>query len=83
MNQGILVSYIKMYYNFREAKNLVDSIRNVVYKGRLRDTELFVFTDNWVFESVFYEGNSNITLLFEIVLPFILHVVHISVTSMI
>ena len=57
--------YQGIYYNFREANNLVDSIRNVVYKGRLRDMQLFVFTDNWVFESVFYKGKSKITMLFE------------------
>ena len=62
---------------------MVYRLRNKVDKGGLPDTNFFVFIDNWVFESVFYEGNSNITLLFEIVLPFILHVVHISVTSMI
>ena len=48
--------------------------------------ELFVFTDNMVFESVFYKGASKTPLLFEIVLRlnqvhmrgyFILHVIHI------
>ena len=48
--------YQGRYNNFREANNLVDIIRNVVDKGRLCDMELFVFTDNWVFESVFYKG---------------------------
>ena len=47
--------------------------------------ELFLSTDNLVFESVFYKGDSEITFLFEIVLRlhqvqmrelFILHVVN-------
>ena len=36
--------------------------------GELQDVELFVFTDNLVFESVFYKGTSKIHLLFELVL---------------
>ena len=34
----------------------------------LQDVELFVFTDNLVFESLFYKGESKIPLLFELVL---------------
>ena len=34
----------------------------------LQDVELFVFTDNLVFESLFYKGKSKIPLLFELVL---------------
>ena len=43
---------------------MVYRLRNKVDKGGLSDTDFFVFIDNCVFESVFYEGNSNITLLF-------------------
>ena len=84
--------YQGIYYNFRESNNLVDSIRNVVNKGRLCDMELFVFTDNWVFESVFYKGKLKSTMFFETVLQLheltvegvlIMHVVHISGTRMI
>ena len=61
-------------------------------KGELKNVEIFVFTDNLVFESVFYKGISNIPLLFELVPrlhrvqmkgEFILHVVHIVGTRMI
>ena len=54
--------------------------------------ELFVFVENLVLESVLYKGNSNIPLLFEILLylhqvqmkgELILHVVHIVGTRMI
>ena len=37
-------------------------------KGEIQDVELFVFTDNLVFESVFYKGKSRIPLMFELVL---------------
>ena len=36
--------------------------------GELKDVVLFVFTDNLVFESVFYKGTSKSILLFEIVI---------------
>ena len=51
--------------------------------------ELFVLTDNMLFESVFYRGKSKIPLLFELILRlhqvqmrgyFTLNVVHIAVT---
>ena len=54
--------------------------------------ELFVFTNNLVFESVVYMGKSKIPFLFELVIrlhqvqmrgDFILSVVHISVTIII
>ena len=84
--------YQGRYYNFREANNLVDSIRHMVGKGRMIETELFVFTDNCVFESVFYKGKLKSTMFFETVLQLheltvegvlIMHVVHISGTRMI
>ena len=46
----------------------MNSIRNEVDKGELKDMELFVFTENWVFETVFYEGNKKSPLLFETLL---------------
>ena len=60
--------------------------------GELWDMELFVFTYNRVFKSVFYKGVSKTPLLFELVIglhqvhtrgEFILHVVHIAETIMI
>ena len=72
--------------NFREGKNLTDRIERSVDEGELNNTELFVFMDNLVFESVFYKGKLNIPLLFEIVLSLhqvqmkgelIWHIVHI------
>ena len=71
---------------------MLDRIRNGVDKGELNDTELFLFTENWVSESVFYKGTSRSTLLIETVLKLhgiqmegilILHVVPIAGTRMI
>ena len=45
--------------------------------GELKYVELFVFTDNLVFESVFYTGTSKNPLMFELVLR--LHQVHMSI----
>ena len=59
--------------------------------GEIQYAEMFVFTDNMVFEIVLYKGMSKITFLFEIVLRFhqvqmggdlILHVFHITGTRM-
>ena len=63
-----------------------------MYVGELKGVEFFMFTDNLMFERVFYKGASKITLLFEIVLrlhqvqiigELILHVIHIAGTQMI
>ena len=56
------------------------------------DVELFIFTDNLVFERVYYKGTSKSPLLFKIVLSMhqvnmkgdlIIHVLHIAGTQMI
>ena len=54
--------------NFREVNNLVNRIINVLDKGVLHDTELYVFTYKWVFESAFFQVTSNIPLFFDSVL---------------
>ena len=60
--------------------------------GELKGVELFVLTDNLVFESVLYKGTLKSPLLFELVLrlhqvqmrgELILHVIHIAGTHMI
>ena len=43
--------------NFREADNLVRRIEDLV-KGGLSDAEIFIYTDNFVFESCYYKGYS-------------------------
>jgi len=78
--------------NFRELKNLVDSIEQGVHCGELSNTELFVFTDNTTAEGAYYKGNSNSKPLFAQVLrlrklemaPSLrLHVIHVAGTRMI
>ena len=60
--------------------------------GVLKGMELFIFTDNFVFESVYYKGTSKNPLLFEIFLrlhqvqmrgELISHVIHIAGTQII
>ena len=36
--------------------------------GELRDSEIFLFMDNLVFERIFYKGTSKNNLLFDVVL---------------
>jgi hypothetical protein len=78
--------------NFRELRNLVDSIDQAVQCGELLNTELFVFTDNTTTEACYYKGNSDNRLLFQQVLrlrtlemtsSLRLHVVHVAGTRMI
>ena len=43
--------------NFIEGGNLTTQIEESVASGELKGVELFVFTDNVMFESVFYKGS--------------------------
>ena len=53
--------------NYRELRNLVDTLEVMGEKGELNGKELFVFTDNLVAESVVAKGSSSSELLFELV----------------
>jgi hypothetical protein len=45
--------------NFRELGNLVRWVEQLLEEGKIsQGTELFVFTDNFVTESVFYKGSA-------------------------
>ena len=46
----------------------MNRISTLLYKGLLNDMEMFVFTDNWVFEIILYKITSNIPLLFNTVI---------------
>ena len=46
--------------NYKELKNLVDTVRKEAASGRLKDCKLFIFTDNLTAESCFYRGNSKL-----------------------
>jgi hypothetical protein len=79
--------------NYKELRNLVNAIKNAYNSGLLKNTEIFLFTDNFVAECAFYNGGSNINkelneLVFELWSlqmkgDFTLHVFHVSGTRMI
>jgi hypothetical protein len=78
--------------NYKELKNLVDTVREEVSTGRIKDCELFMFTDNSTAESCFYWGSSKSTQLHALVLELrvleitygmMIHVIHVSGTRMI
>jgi hypothetical protein len=54
--------------NYRELKNLLDGLEEMVRSGRVKDAEVFLFTDNSTAEAVFYRGNSSSRPLFELML---------------
>ena len=73
--------------NYRELRNLVDTIEKLYRDGHLKDCELFLFTDNLVADYAYHKGTSTSKLLFDLVLrlrklqmkgDFILHLFHIS-----
>ena len=72
--------------NYKELKNLMDTVRKEAASGRLKDCELFIFTDNLTAESCFYRGNSKSVHLHRLVLELrvvemtygmTIHVVHV------
>jgi len=78
--------------NYKELKNLVDTISEEAGAGRLRDCEFFLFTDNSTAEGCFYRGNSKSRHLHALVLSLrtmemmygmTIHVIHISGKRMI
>ena len=44
--------------NYRELRNLVDSLERAAEKGLLNGTEIWMFTDNSVAEAAFFRGSS-------------------------
>lgn len=78
--------------NYRELRNLVESIEREAVKGNLTGREVFMFTDNAVSEGVYYRGTSTEPTLFDLLLRlrqstiqgnFILKIVHVAGTRMI
>ena len=53
--------------NYRELRNLVDSLERSGLEGELTGKEIFMFTDNSTAESVAAKGSSTSPLLFELV----------------
>ena len=78
--------------NYRELRNLVESIEEGMQSGLLRGSEVFIFTDNTTAEGAYYKGNSDSPVLFDLVLRLRtvdmeglikLHVIHVAGTRMI
>jgi hypothetical protein len=77
--------------NFREADNLVLRLEELVGLGTVKGHEVFMFTDNSVFESSYYKGHSTSEKLSDITYRlhqavrnggFKLHVIHVAGTRM-
>ncbi|KAL7525365.1 hypothetical protein ACHAXR_000975, partial [Thalassiosira sp. AJA248-18] len=77
--------------NWREAANLASRVQRLAEQGGIEGREIFVLTDNSVFEGTFYKGHSSNQELHKIVLGLrkmeretgcILHVIHIAGTRM-
>jgi len=78
--------------NYRELRNLVDSLEALVVEQTLQGAEIFLFTDNSTAEGAFWKGNSSSRKLFELVLRLkklewdfglMVHVVHVAGKRMI
>lgn len=78
--------------NYRELKNLVETIEEEVVAERLRNCEVFLFTDNWVSECAYSKGYSDSQELSRLVLQLRkvvmragirLHLLHVAGTRMI
>ena len=78
--------------NFKELCNLVEFTEKEAERGRLRNCEYFLFTDNSTAESCFYRGMSSSKILHSLVLRLRLlemkygmciHLIHVSGTRMI
>ena len=78
--------------NYRELRNLVETVEEEASEGHLSNVELWLFTDNSTAESCYYKGSSTSPLLHELILRlrkveidigFRLYMVHVSGTRMI
>ena len=80
------------YSNYRELRNLLETLEALYVEGRLTNCELCLLSNNIVAEYVFYKGSSSSKHLFELILRLrklemdgevIIHLVHISGRMMI
>jgi hypothetical protein len=53
--------------NYRELRNLVDSLEEMSKEQKLRGTEVYFFTDNSTAENAFFKGSSTSRLLHDLV----------------
>ena len=54
--------------NWREAANLVDRFTEEVESGTMDEEEVFLYTDNYVFESTYWKGSSSSKKLHALIL---------------
>ena len=78
--------------NYRELCNLVETVESLYLEDKLRDCEIFLFTDNIVADYASYKGSSSCRALFDLMLRLrkfkqkgvlMLHVVYVAGTRMI
>ena len=78
--------------NYRELRNLVETLERSGHAGELDGKEVFLFTDNSTAEAVVYKGSSTSPLLYDLVTRLYklsssflcsLHIIHIAGTRMI
>ena len=78
--------------NYREMRNLVETVEQMEKEENLDGIELFLFTDNAVAEAAMFKGSSSSRLLFELVLrlkeieirnSMRIHFIHVAGTRMI
>ena len=81
------VRYKQETSNWREANNLTTRAERMGKEGRLQDKELFIVTDNSVFEGTYYKGHSKSPRLNDIIFRLhkleretgaLFHVVHVA-----
>ena len=78
--------------NYKELCNLVEFTEKEAERGRLKNCEYFLFTDNSTAESCYYRGTSSSKILHALVLrlrllemnySMLIHIIHVSGTRMI
>ena len=93
VNQGIWsASMEENTSNFKELGNFILELKRQMNKGKLLDSEMFLFTDNSTSESAYHNGTSKSKKLFSLVVELKLmeimyslkvHLIHVSGTRMI
>lgn len=80
-------TYAQESSNFREAYNLTMELIGLIMEGQMEGREVFLITDNSVFESCFYKGYSDSPKLTDIIFDLrkaqrdggvIVHVIHVA-----
>jgi hypothetical protein len=78
--------------NYRELRNLANTMVQVAHEGRLEGCDVFFYTDNQTTEGAYYKSTAKSRAIFELIVvlyklkmefDFILHVIWISGTQMI